>query len=148
VAVVAASGLCLGFLSVRSIAEVDKKSLRQTRQALLALKRMLSNNIDHLQNDALKTAGDTVDELSDVPAEHMADRGSDNFMRDLKISVLQNTDAELCDVNLALDKIEDGTYGSCEHCSGKIAMKRLKALPFARLCMSCQQEEERHGARD
>jgi DnaK suppressor protein len=113
---------------------------------LLELRRKLTDNIDQLHNDALKTAGETVDELSDVPAEHMADLGSDNFVRDLKIGILQNSDAELCDVNLALEKIDKGVFGQCEHCNAAIGVKRLRALPFARLCIQCRQAEEQKKA--
>ena len=127
--------------------EVDKKKLAQIRRALLDLRGRLGSNIDSLQNDALRTAGETVDEMSDTPAEHMADRGSDNFVRDLKIAVLEDTDAELCAVNLALEKIDNGTYGKCERCSKTIPEKRLKALPFARLCLRCREEEERLNGR-
>jgi RNA polymerase-binding transcription factor DksA len=126
--------------------KVHKKEQAEFRQILLELRRKLTNNIDQLHNDALKTAGETVDELSDVSAEHMADRGSDNFVRDLKIGILQNSDAELCDVNLALEKIEKGIYGQCEHCDGEIPVKRLRALPFARLCIRCRQAEEQKNA--
>jgi len=125
---------------------VNKKELEQFRKMLLELKRKLTNNIGQLQTDALRSAGETVDELSDVPAEHMAERGSDNFVRDLMIRILQDCDAELCDINVALEKIEAGTYGLCEQCSNKISRKRLRALPFARLCIECQQEQERLSA--
>jgi RNA polymerase-binding protein DksA len=124
---------------------VNAKDLAQFKKLLLELKGKLSNNIDRLQNDALKTAGETVDELSDVPAEHMAERGTDTFQRDLMVRVLQDSDAELCDVNLALEKIEAGTYGLCEHCESQIGKKRLRALPFARLCIGCRQAEEEAG---
>lgn len=120
-----------------------KKELESFRRALIELKAKLTDSIDTLHNDALKTAGETADDLSDIPAEHMADRGSDNFLRDLKIGVLEDTDAELCDVNRALEKIELGTYGQCEHCSANIPVKRLRALPFARLCVSCKEKDER-----
>ena len=43
----------------------------------------------------------------------------------------------------ALKKIEDGTYGECEQCKGLIPKSRLKALPYARLCLKCQQAKER-----
>jgi RNA polymerase-binding protein DksA len=127
---------------------VNAKELAQFRKMLIQLKQKLSQNIGHLQDDALKTAGETVDEMSDVPAEHMAERGSDTFVRDLMIRILQDSDAELCDINLALEKIDAGKYGLCENCSAKISRKRLTALPFARLCMDCKQEEEkqRQGA--
>jgi RNA polymerase-binding protein DksA len=122
---------------------VKTKELAQFRKMLVELKQKLTSNIGQLQNDALKTAGETVDELSDVPAEHMAERGSDNFARDLMIRILQDSDAELCDINVALEKIEARTFGLCESCSSQISKKRLKALPFARLCIGCKQEEER-----
>lgn len=109
---------------------------------LLELKRKLTSNVDQLQNDALRSAGEKVDELSDIPAEHMAERASDNFIRDLMIRIMQDSDAEVCDINLALEKIEAGTYGLCEHCKDPISRKRLTALPFARLCISCKQVEE------
>jgi len=128
--------------------KVRKKELAEFKSMLLELRRKLTSNIDQLHNDALKTAGETVDELSDVPAEHMADRGSDNFVRDLKIGILQDSDAELCDVNLALEKIDLGTFGKCEHCDGDIGLKRLRALPFARLCIKCRQAEEQEHVWD
>lgn len=131
---------------MRAGGKVQKRELAEFRRMLIELRRKLSSNIDQLHNDALKTAGETVDDLSDVPAEHMADRGSDNFVRDLKISILQNSDAELCDVNLALEKIDNGVYGQCEHCQDSIDRKRLKALPFARLCIQCRQAEEQKNA--
>ena len=124
---------------------MNAKELAQFRKMLIQLKQKLSQNIGHLQDDALKTAGETVDEMSDVPAEHMAERGSDTFVRDLMIRILQDSDAEVCDINWALEKIDAGTYGACEHCSAKIPRKRLKALPFARLCLDCKQEEERRA---
>jgi len=126
--------------------KVQKKELAEFRKLLVELRRKLTNNIGQLHNDALKTAGETVDELSDVSAEHIADRGSDNFVRDLKIGILQNSDAELCDVNLALEKIDNGVFGLCEHCNGAIGSKRLHALPFARLCIQCRQAEEQKNA--
>ena len=126
--------------------KVQKKELAKFRRMLMELQVKLSSNIDQLHNDALKTAGETVDDLSDVPAEHMADRGSDNFVRDLKIGILQDSAAELCDVNLALEKIEKGVFGQCEHCNNEISIKRLRALPFARLCIECRQAEEQKRA--
>lgn len=124
---------------------MDPNELEEFKQALVKLRRRLSDNIDQLSDEALKTAGEKSDELSDVPTEHLADRGSENFARDLKISILQTNDTNLCDVNLALEKIEQGTYGLCEECGEAIARRRLKALPFARLCITCREEEEKRG---
>ncbi len=121
---------------------MNAEELEQFRAMLLQLKKKLTKNIDYLQNDALKSAGDRVDELSDISAEHMADRGSDNFAMDLMIRVLENSDAEVCDINLALERIDDGSYGKCEGCGEAIGRDRLEALPFARLCIGCKHRQE------
>ncbi len=110
---------------------------------LVELKRKLANNIDYLESGALKTGGKTGEDLSEVTAEHMAERGSDNFAQSLMVRILQDCDAEVCDINRALQRIDEGTYGQCESCGGSIGHRRLKALPFARLCIECKQEEER-----
>ncbi|MFW6119073.1 MAG: TraR/DksA family transcriptional regulator [Planctomycetota bacterium] len=125
---------------------MKKRDVEQFRRMLVDLKRKLTNNIDHLQNGALKTGGESVNDLSEVAAEHMADRGSDNFVQDLMVRILQDCDAEVCDINRALAKIDDGTYGLCEDCAEPISRKRLSALPFARLCIECKREEEKHLA--
>ena len=62
------------------------------------------------------------------------------------IGILQNSEAEICDIDIALSNIDAGTYGTCELCSSKITKSRLKALPFARLCMKCKQAEENEAA--
>ena len=112
------------------------------RAALITLRQELRTNLSHLHDDALRTGGDAADNLSATPTEHMADRGSDNFTRDMMVGVLQGTDAELCDVNLAIEKLDNNTYGTCEHCTEDIPPIRLKALPFARLCVGCQLAED------
>jgi DnaK suppressor protein len=125
---------------------VNKKQLGEFRAMLLELRRKLTNNIDRLQDGALRTDGEAVDDLSDVPAEHMAEGGTDNFVQDLMVRILQDCDAEVCDINLALDKIDRGAFGLCEECGQPIGEKRLKALPFARLCIECKQQEEERKA--
>ena len=71
---------------------MNKRDLARFRKMLLELKRKLASSVDQLQNDALKGSGEWADELSDVPAEHMAERGTDNFVRDLMIRILETRD--------------------------------------------------------
>lgn len=117
------------------------------RQMLVELRKKLCNNVCHLEKDALKNEGHAVSELSDLPINHLADRGSDNFARDMLIGILQNSEAEICDIDLALEKIDAGTFGVCENCNSRIAKSRLKALPFARLCIKCRELEEEAQSR-
>ena len=53
---------------------------------------------------------------------------------------------ELEQIENALRRIEEGAYGSCEHCGGKIAEARLNALPYTNTCIECQREAERFGS--
>jgi RNA polymerase-binding protein DksA len=126
---------------------VNKKEIAVFRGLLFALRRKLSNNVSHIETEALRTGSEAAAELSDVPVEHLADRGTENFARDMMISILQNSEAEIHDIDTALDKIDAGTFGKCESCGGAIPRVRLKALPFARLCIECKQSQESQAVR-
>lgn len=121
------------------------EEIEQFRQMLVELRRKLANNVSHLEKDALRNSADSVSELSDIPLEHLADRGTDNFARDMMIGILQRSEAEVRDIDYALEKIESGEFGTCETCDEAISKARLKALPFARLCKKCKEEEERNS---
>ncbi len=121
---------------------MEQDELQVLRKMLVELRRKLADNVSRIETEALRTGGESVGELSDVPLEHLADRGSDSFAKDLMISILQNSEAEVHDIDTALAKLDGGTYGACETCAGQIGMSRLKALPFARLCIGCKQVEE------
>ena len=67
--------------------------------------------------------------------------------RDLAVHSL-NSDSTLARrLRLALDRLEDGSYGVCLECGEDIAPKRLKALPWAELCIKCQESSDHAGAR-
>lgn len=84
-------------------------------------------------------------ELSSVD-QHPADIGSEVFEREKDLSIAQRFDSELEDIEAALRKIEDGTYGTCEVCKKPIAPARLEAIPHARFCVDDQATAERAGA--
>ncbi len=64
--------------------------------------------------------------------------------RERDLSLLENARALLDQVERALRRIEDGTYGSCANCGKNIEAARLKALPHASLCIACKRAEERY----
>jgi RNA polymerase-binding protein DksA len=95
-----------------------------------------------MQGEALKRSRqDASGDLSNVPI-HMADVGTDNYERELMIELIQNGEESVRSIDTALEKIEDGTFGVCELCAKKINKERLKAVPYAKLCIDCQREEE------
>lgn len=73
---------------------------------------------------------------------HQADDASDAFEQAKELSLLQNSERVLAQVEAALLRFERGIYGVCERCGQPIDPARLKALPYATLCMSCQQRIE------
>jgi RNA polymerase-binding protein DksA len=71
-------------------------------------------------------------------SNHMADAGTEVFEQARDVSLTQQLRRSLEDIESALKKFEDGTYGICESCGAIIDIPRLEALPAARCCMRCQ----------
>jgi DnaK suppressor protein len=95
--------------------------------------KKLSDELDSLRN--LKDA-DGIGDAADVAFE----AGSDEMT-----SHLAELDArELSQIERALARLKQGTYGLCETCSGKIPVGRLNALPYSTLCINCQREMEKY----
>jgi len=69
-----------------------------------------------------------------------ADGGQATAERGRLLSLAGELRSSLRDVEHALSKFERGTYGSCERCGGPIAVERLEAIPWARLCITCKQK--------
>jgi RNA polymerase-binding protein DksA len=73
---------------------------------------------------------------------HQADDATAAFEQAKELSLLQNSERVLAQVDAALARFEAGTYGVCERCGQQIDPARLRALPYATLCMNCQQRSE------
>jgi DnaK suppressor protein len=78
-------------------------------------------------------------------AQHQADIGSETFDRERDFSILEHIDAELADVEHALRRLDEGTYGTCEACGRPIGDERLEAMPAARFCLDDQSVAEREA---
>jgi RNA polymerase-binding transcription factor DksA len=74
-----------------------------------------------------------------------ADLGTEMFEREKDLSILERVEAERADVDRALKRLEDGTYGLCEACGREIAKARLEIRPAARFCVDDQAAAEREG---
>jgi DnaK suppressor protein len=77
---------------------------------------------------------------------NMAELGSDNADQELTLSLLGSEKDALDQIDGALKRIEDGSYGQCEECGVKIPESRLEAIPYAAQCVRCAlQQEDGHG---
>ncbi|MDE0777935.1 MAG: TraR/DksA C4-type zinc finger protein [Nocardioides sp.] len=79
----------------------------------------------------------------DGAGQDQADVGASSFERDYEITLLGNERDKVAQIDRALARIDDGTYGVCESCGQPIGKMRLMAFPRATLCMTCKQREER-----
>ena len=82
-------------------------------------------------------------DASDNAGDDQADTGSKTFEREHEMSLANNARDMLVQVERALHRIDDGTYGICERCGNPIGKARLQAFPRATLCVTCKQSEER-----
>ena len=73
---------------------------------------------------------------------NMAELGSGNFDQELTLSLLGSEKDALEQIDEALERIEDGSFGQCEECGVKIPEPRLEALPYAALCIQCASRRE------
>lgn len=81
--------------------------------------------------------GEQLSELADYD-QHQAELGTETFEREKDFSLLEQLEAELDDLDYALRKLDEGTYGTCEACGKEIPAERLEAVPGARLCVEDQ----------
>ena len=82
-------------------------------------------------------------DAGDGAGHDQADMGATSFERDHELTVLSNERDKLAQIDRALSRIDDGTYGVCESCGNPIGKMRLMAFPRATLCLTCKQREER-----
>ena len=107
----------------------------------------IAGDIRHLENDSLNVnQRDAAGDLSGY-ALHMADMGTDNFDREFNLGLASTEQQTLNTIDNALRKIDDREYGICEECTKMIPLKRLTAMPYARLCIKCQELEEKNKRR-
>ena len=116
----------------------------EAREHLEAERARLEHVRDTFESERLhdESGDDSVAELSHNK-QHPADSGSETFEREKDFSILEQVEAELRDVEIALRHLDDGTYGSCEACGEAIGDERLEAVPAARFCIGHQQQAER-----
>ena len=113
----------------RRVLEAERDRLRHAAQAV------------HHEGSMLEESGD----LAIGSGDHIADSATDTYLRELDEGLEETAGHVLVEIDEALARIEDGTYGRCSACGGPIGEERLEAVPYAVLCIDDRRAIERSG---
>lgn len=119
-----------------------KKQLQDVEKKLTAEREELLKQMEELDRQTHTAQSEASGEASFEPDE-FADAGTATFERERDFSLAANVKDILEQVEHALERVSEGTYGTCESCGKAIAADRLRALPHASLCIDCKKLEER-----
>jgi len=123
--------------------KLTKTDIKKLRQLLLDYRAALVGDLNHLEDNALSSRRE---DAATLDISNFADLGTDNFEKDLTIGLIENSEETIREIDAALDRIEDGTYGICEESGDPVGKGRLQAIPWARLCIECQRKAEEEAA--
>ena len=119
----------------------DKRELAKFKAILLRKRAELVGDISNMESEALKGSSGS---LSHLP-QHMAEQGSDAYGQSLSLDLAAADRRLIKEIDDALERIEEGTYGICELTGKPIKADRLEELPWARYSIEAARELERRG---
>lgn len=134
--------------SAEAIAEEDvPEKFKRFYKLLIDLRTHLTEGIELHSEETLKRS--SKDDAGDLSAygQHMADAGTDTFDRDFALSLVSSEQEALTEIDSAIKRIHDGSYGICEITQKPIAKERLLAVPFTRYSAEAQKDLERNRHR-
>jgi RNA polymerase-binding transcription factor len=120
-------------------ASMDREALRQR---LLLERERLEHEIAELDADLSESLEDSSEESP--YDQHMAETAAVTLDREIDLTLQENALASVAQIDRALAKLENGSYGKCDKCGKLIGEDRLQAAPFATLCIDCKRLEERN----
>ncbi len=118
-----------------------KKDLDKYKKLLLKKKEEIVQAVKNIEKDALKSQRDASGDLSGYTL-HMADIATDSYDREFSLGLATNAQQILYEIDEALKRIQEKSFGNCVSCSKAINRRRLTAIPYASLCIECQSKEE------
>ncbi|HET8527990.1 MAG TPA: TraR/DksA C4-type zinc finger protein [Gaiellaceae bacterium] len=113
------------------------------RTQLVEERERVKRALDHLHGEHPGSLEDETDELATASGNHMGDVASATLDREIDYSLGGNSEQLLGEIDAALKRIDDGTYGTCVKCGREIQVERLEARPWASLCIDDARDAER-----
>jgi DnaK suppressor protein len=121
--------------------EMTNSHMALHRERLLALRARLRGDTTQMEDNALNRDHSGTTSMPN----HMAELGTGNFDQELTLRLLGSEEDTLTQIEAAVERIEDGSYGWCDVCGEKIPESRLNVIPYAIQCVRCaSHQEERH----
>jgi RNA polymerase-binding transcription factor len=114
------------------------------RERYQVLKSMLEDRRREIQ-DKLRSLRETLP-TDATTVKDAEEQSVDDFVQEMDFALMEMKAESLGKIDEAIRRLEAGVYGECAECSTEIAEARLKALPFATLCVACQAREENEQA--
>ena len=120
---------------------LNEEQIRQFRDRLLEERQRYRTTVGRLFNDAVQ---DNPENLGDAPGRtHLADLGTETYEQSQNLGLAEQASRMVSEIDRALERIDQETYGVCETCARPIAIERLEAIPYASRCAECQSKVDR-----
>jgi DnaK suppressor protein len=113
------------------------------RTALLDERERIEGAIDYLHRETPGSLEDETEEMLGGSDNHLGDAAAGTLDREIDYTLEGHSEQVLAQIDAALGRIDDGSFGRCTNCAEPIAEERLEARPWASLCIKCQREAER-----
>ncbi len=121
-------------------AKMKKSEMKPYKELLLALRQRLRGDVNTMADAALSRSNVNGGGAASAVPSHIADMGSDTFELDNTLALITSEGEALQQVEGALERMEEGVYGSCVECGGRIPKMRLNAIPYTPYCLKCASE--------
>jgi RNA polymerase-binding protein DksA len=112
------------------------------KRLLLEERARVQKAIAGLREDHPGSLDEEVEEIESVSDNHLAETATATLDREIDYTLEENSGQVLAEIDAALKRIEDGTYGTCTNCRQEIPRERLEAYPWASLCIDCKRRSE------
>jgi DnaK suppressor protein len=112
------------------------------RDTLLEERKRVEHAIATLRDEHPGSLDEEVEEIAATSDNHLAETATATLGREIDYTLGENSEQVLSEIDAALKRIEDGTYGKCANCGREIPVARLEAQPWASLCIDCKRQAE------
>lgn len=115
--------------------KLDKRTLQRLKKSLLKEREEIIGGVKQISESSKEIGQDGIQDIGDEAANI--------YNKQILLSLNENERMRLQEVDDALDRIGNGSYGICEECGGSIGLKRLEARPVAKYCVPCKTKLEK-----